>query len=102
MRERPRLAREVSAALDAHADFLGNLAREALLERLAGLDEAGERAVHPGGEVRTTRQEYLVLFANQSHDSGRDPRIGREFAGGAHAHALVALGLGRRAAAAAE
>ena len=42
-----------------HADFLGDFAREALLERLAGLDEAGERAVHAGRKVRAARQQNL-------------------------------------------
>src|SRR3954469_21565058 len=61
MRKRPRLAREGANVRDAHADFLLHLAREALLERLARLDEAGERAVHAGRKVRAAPEQQLVL-----------------------------------------
>src|SRR5678809_580661 len=106
MRKRPRLAREVADVRHAHADFLVHLAREALLERLAGLDKAGERAVHAGGKVRAASEEQLVspLISpmNERHHGGREPRVGGELALGADAGALLALRLGRRAAAAAK
>src|SRR5205809_374160 len=105
MRERPRLAREVADVVYAHTDFLVHLACEALLERLAGLDEAGERAVHAGREVRAAREEQLVSALispmDKRHDRRRHPRIGRKLAGRADAYSLVRLRLRRRAAAAA-
>src|SRR5882672_2001034 len=102
VRERPRLAREVADVAYSQADFLVHLAREALLERLARLDEAGERAVHPGWKVRAPRQEELFLPLDQGHDRRRHPWVGRELAGRADPHTLVASGYGRRAATPAE
>src|SRR5438874_7643969 len=106
MRERPRLAREVADAADAHADFLLHLAREALLERLARLDEAGERAVHAGRKVRAARQQQLVLALispmNERHHGGREARIGGELARRADARPLLLFRLRARAAAAAK
>src|SRR5688500_15476637 len=102
MRERPRLAGEVTAVANLHADFLGDFAREALLERLAGLDEAGERAEHARRKVRAARQQKLFSPMNERHHGGRHARVGRKLAGGADAHALLAFGERRRAAAAAK
>ena len=76
MRERPRLAGEVAAAADAHADFLRDFAREALLERLAGLDEAGERAVHARPESAGCAPAGAV-FPSARAPSRRAPRAGR-------------------------
>src|SRR5437870_7275565 len=102
VRERPRLAREVADVVYAHADFLVHLAREALLERLAGLDEPGERAVHAGRKVRASGQQKLFFPMNERHDRRRHSGIGRELAGRADAHPLVGFRLRRRAAAPAE
>src|SRR5690606_867744 len=102
MRERPRLAGEVADVAYSHADLLGHLALQALLERLAGLDEAGERAVHPGREVRAAREEELALPLDERHDGGRHSRIGGEPACRADAAALLPPRLGAGAAAAAE
>src|SRR5688572_33038579 len=102
MRERPRLAGEVAALADAHADLLGDFARHALLERLAGLDEAGERAEHAGRKVRAARQQQLISPMNERHDRRCHARVGRQLASWADARALVAFRLGGRAAAAAE
>src|SRR5688572_19018285 len=102
MRERPRLAGEVARVAYLHADFLGDFARQALLERLAGLDEAGERAEHPGREMRAARQEDLFFLPYERHHCRRQAGIGGELARRADAHALLALCLRRRAAAPAE
>src|SRR3954467_12870683 len=102
MRERPRLAGEVARVANLHAAFLGAFAREALLERLAGLDEARQRAVHAGRKVRAARQQQLVFPADEGHDGGRYPWIGGHLASRAHADPLLALCLCRRATAAAE
>ena len=60
MREGPALAVEVAQAADSQAHLLVDLAPDAVLERLRGFHEAGQRAVdgrpagspspHPGGE----------------------------------------------------
>src|SRR4029078_8103725 len=75
---------------------------EALLERLAGLDEAGERAVHAGRKVRAAPKEHLADLAHQGHYSQGDARIYGELALGTDAGALLALCHGAGAAAAAE
>src|SRR4029078_7893130 len=75
---------------------------EALLERLAGLDEAGERAVHAGRKVRAAPKEHLAALAHQRHDRRGDARIYGELALGTDAGALLALCHGAGAAAAAE
>src|SRR5207248_5823593 len=84
MRERPRLAREVADVRDAHADLLLHLAREALLERLTRLDEAGERAVHAGRKVRAAPEKELpfsrVFPMNERHHGGRKAWIRGELA----------------------
>src|SRR5215213_5858680 len=106
MREWPRLAREVADIRHAHADFFVNLAREALLERLAGLDEAGERAVHAGRKVRTAREQQLVFSLispmNERHHGRREARVRGELAGRTNARALLRFRHGLRAAAAAK
>src|SRR5262245_12834516 len=102
MRERPRLAGDVARPRNLDADFLGHLPGEALLERLARLDEAGERAVHAGREVRAARKQDLAAAANERHDRRGHPGIGRKLADRTDAHALLAVRLGATAAAAAE
>ena len=103
MRERPRLAGEVADAGRPRRRLPRATSRaHALLERLAGLDEAGERAVHARRKVRAARQEKLFSPMNERHHGGRHARVGGELAGRADAHALVALRRGGRAAAAAK
>src|SRR3954469_7801818 len=106
MRERPRLAREVADVRHAHADFLVHFAREALLERLARLDEAGERAVHARRKVRAAAEQELVLSPispmNKRHHRRSESRIGGQLALRAHPGALFSLELGLRTAAAAK
>ncbi len=51
MREGPRLAADVAKPADAHPDLFADLSVHGLLERLAGLNEAREAAVHGDGEV---------------------------------------------------
>src|SRR4029079_1939612 len=100
MRKRPRLAREVADVRHAYADLLAHLAREALLERLAGLDETGERAVHAARKVRAAPEEELVLPLispmNERHDGRREARVRRELACRANAGTLVRFSLSRR------
>ncbi|MCY1372429.1 hypothetical protein D9M69_596340 [compost metagenome] len=52
MRERPALAAQVLQVLDLDPHLFAHLARHALLDRLARLDEAGQGAVDPGNEAR--------------------------------------------------
>ena len=66
--ERPGLAGEVADVAHPHTDLLRHLARQALLERLARLGEAGQGAVHPGGEMRAAREKNLIFSFDQSHD----------------------------------
>src|SRR6185503_1940120 len=96
VRERPRLAGEVADVAYAHADFLLHLARQALLERLARFDEAGERAVHAGGEMGAASEEHLRSPAHERHDGRRHSRVGRQLAARADARALLAFRLCRR------
>jgi len=51
MRKRPRLAGEVTHIRDFDANFFAYLAHQRLLQRLARLDESGQRAVHAGREM---------------------------------------------------
>src|SRR4029077_19701321 len=60
VRERPGLAREVRDLIDLDADLFLELAGDALLERLAGLDEAGEHAVETSREALRAREQDLV------------------------------------------
>src|SRR3954464_11957238 len=91
VRKRPRLTREVADVVYAHAAFFADFALDTLLERLPGLDEAGERAVHARREVRPSPEEKLVGAAHQHHDGGRHSRVRRELACWTAAHSLVAL-----------
>ena len=101
VRERPRLAREVGDPVDLDADLLLELAGDALLERLAGLDEARQHAVHPAGKALRARQQDLVA-AGHAHDHRRREARERSVpADGAASRALAGRVLGGRAAAAA-
>ena len=97
--ERPGLAREVADVGDLDADLLLEFARHALLERLAGLDEAREHAVEAAREALCARQQDLVA-SRDAHDDGRRQARERGVAADrAAARALARRVLGRRAAA---
>ena len=127
VRERPALAAVVAQVLHLHAHFFGHLAVQALLQRLAGLDEAGQRAVDARHVVRRAREQHFISVGphahcvrcpprglgrlgaarrrpapHQRHDRRAQARVGGVAAGGALAGTLVALQLGGRAAGAAE
>ena len=55
--ERPRLAGVIGDAADADAGFLVRLAPDRVLDRLAGLDEAGEAGVHARREMRLAAEQ---------------------------------------------
>jgi hypothetical protein len=88
--------------MDLHADLLGHLAVQALLQRLAGLDEAGQRAVHARHEVRRPRQQQLGAASRAAPDQGHHRRAqrgpGAVPAGRAAADAFAPHGFGGRAA----
>src|SRR3954468_21420822 len=102
VRKRPRLTREVANVVYSHADFFADFALDTLLERLAGLDEAGERAVHARGKVRAAPEEKLILPAHEHHHRRRHSRVRRELARRTAAYPLLSLCHRRRAAAPAE
>ncbi|MCG3170396.1 MAG: hypothetical protein CALGDGBN_01936 [Pseudomonadales bacterium] len=52
-----------------YAGLLEQLAAHRLLERLAGLDEAGQRRIEPRGEDRLAPQQHLAaVFGEHDHD----------------------------------
>src|SRR5689334_40305 len=85
----PRLAREIFEAVHLDADFLAHLAVDAILDGLARLDEARERAVHRAREARRAREQDLAAADHQRHHRRRHPWIGNESAGGTLARALA-------------
>src|SRR5919112_621865 len=70
VRDRPRLAPEVPDVFHLDPDLLAYLPLYGLLDGLAGLDEARERAVHPGREAWPAGQEHPLLVLDQ-HDRRR-------------------------------
>ena len=70
VRERPGLAAEVADVPHLDPHLLAHLAGDRLLQRLARLDETGERAVDAGGEVGGAGEQEL-LPALDAHDHGR-------------------------------
>ena len=100
--EGPALAAVVAQVLHLQAHFLGHLALDAVLQRFAGLDEAGEGAEHAGHEMRRASQQQLglppVAPPHQRHHGRAQARIGAVPAGRAAACALARLQLGGRAA----
>src|SRR3954470_8726754 len=59
-REGPGLRARVAHAAHLDARFLEHLARHRLLERLAGLDEAGQRRVAPWRPARLATEQRTV------------------------------------------
>src|SRR5580698_1852090 len=76
MREGPRLASEIPDASHLDADLLAHLARERIFERLADLDEPGQRAEPAVGRARVMRQKGFVSAADEHDDGRRDSRVG--------------------------
>src|SRR5438552_14010736 len=75
MRKRPRLTGEINDAVDVDADFLPDFAPNAILDRFAGLDETGERAVTSRRKSMRARQQELVVARDERHHRGRHARI---------------------------
>ena len=83
-------------------DLLAQLAVDRLLDRLAGLDEARQHAVHAAREALPVGEQDLVA-ARHAHDRGRrDAREGEQVAGRAALRALAGRALGGSPAATAE
>ena len=74
----------------------------AVLDRLARLDESGQRAVHRPGEAIGPRQQQVEAARDQNHHRRRNARIGDVAASRTLLRALTGLVAHRRAAAAAE
>src|SRR5262249_43388568 len=70
MRERPRLAAEVADVCDLDPDLLADLAGHSLLQRLARLDEARERAVEGQREVAPAGEQDLASAPDERDDGG--------------------------------
>ena len=68
--ERPGLARMIGDAADRDAGLLLHLAPHRLLDRLARLQEAGERRIHAGREARLPA-EQAALAVDRQHDHHR-------------------------------
>src|SRR5438309_9262907 len=75
MRKRPRLAGEIGDAVDVDADFLLHLAPDAVLDRFARFDEAGERAVASRRKSMRARKQQLASAGDERHHRGRHARI---------------------------
>ena len=72
--ERPGLAGDVDDVAHAHPRLLVNLARHRFLDRLARLDEAGERAEAARGKARLAAEQQarrLPLAVRHQHDRDR-------------------------------
>ena len=83
VRERPRLAAEVPDVRHVDPDLLAHLARDALLERLAGVDEAREHAVHDlRRPAPAAGEQDLVSPRDPDDDRRRDARERQQAAGG--------------------
>ena len=68
--ERPGLAGVIDDAAEPDAGFLQRLAPHRVLDRLARLDEAGERRIHAGHEMRAAA-EQAALARHRQHDRHR-------------------------------
>src|SRR5690606_10053612 len=68
--ERPRLAGDVPYVAHTHAGLLEHLALDGLLDRLARLDEAGERREAVRRKPRLAPEENLALALDE-HDRHR-------------------------------
>ena len=68
-RERPGLAGDVAHVADGDARFLHQLARHRLLDRFAGLDEAGQRRIAARRILRLAgEQDAAVMLGEHDHD----------------------------------
>jgi branched-chain amino acid aminotransferase len=72
--ERPRLAADVAHVGDLDPHLLTDLAADRLLERLARLDEAGERAEEPRRQVVAAPEEHPVAPPHEDDHRRRDAR----------------------------
>ena len=91
MGEGPGLAAEVADVGDRDPDLLADLADHRLLQRLAGLHEAGEGAVDAGREMGRAGEEDLVSALDAHDHRRRDAGEVLEAAGGAGARELRRL-----------
>ena len=69
--ERPRLAAEVADVAHVQADLLGDLAHDARLERLAGLDEPRQQRKEPLGPHRLAGEHGAVAAVVHQADHRR-------------------------------
>ena len=99
MGKRPRLAREIGDCVDVDADFLLHLAPNAVLDRFARLDEAGEGTVAPRWKSMRTREQQLASTRDERHHCRRHARIRDVTARRTFLRALARLVPCRRAAA---
>ena len=90
VRERPRLAPEVAHVLDFDAGLFEHLAKDRLLEALAGLDEARQHAVDAAAEnAPSARAGSASPLDTATITAGAMRGKVREPAGRAHARALA-------------
>src|SRR6185312_7250891 len=66
---------DITDVADPDAGFLVELARDGRLERLADLDEAGERRIAPRWIVWLATEEQAVAILGQHDDDGIDARV---------------------------
>ena len=90
--ERPRLAAEVAHVVDRDPGLLVDLAGDGLLERLADLDEPGERAEERHPRARVAGEQRAAIALDEGDHRRRQARVGAVAAARAQPHAL-----GRRA-----
>lgn len=81
---------------DLDADLFAHFARDAVLHRLARLDETRQGAVHPRHEARRTGQQHLIATGHQHDHARRQQRVTLDAAaftlhGAVAGHALIRL-----------
>src|ERR1041384_8704309 len=74
MPDGPGLSRDVAQVLNLDTDFLAHFAMDAILDRFAGFDESGERAVDGLWEALRAREQKLPAARDQHHHRRRDAR----------------------------
>ena len=89
--EGPGLARMIGDAADRDAGLLLHLAPHRLLDRLARLQESGERGIHAGREARLPAEQAALAVDRQHDDDRIDARKRLDLAGGADAADAAAL-----------
>src|SRR5207245_8144801 len=100
--ETPTTGSRSTRAGHLDADFLAHFAANAILDRLAGLDESRERAEHGGRKAVRAREQDFGSARHENHHRGRHTRIGDKPAGRAFLRALARLVARRGAAASTE